>query len=235
MFFGGDYNQWSFRCCWFMLYLDLCYHNIVSHVGLLQFLPQCGYFRDKIEEYCQKNWWYHNHQGNITWVPGLEKSPYNIFGWIDDSIDQISVPFLGPAGNDIGAPCQVQYVNAQELVYSGWKSLHGIKVETVLLPIGMSTVFGPVSARQNNRGTLNLSGLNCILALIQASLPPHCRCMLFGDSIFCGLLQYITTYYRAIAPNVLLAKEVKINATFRAAWMPIEKNYGLTNCVFRNL
>jgi hypothetical protein len=25
MFFGGDYNQWSYGFCWFMLYLDLCY------------------------------------------------------------------------------------------------------------------------------------------------------------------------------------------------------------------
>jgi hypothetical protein len=57
--------------------------------------------------------------------------------------------------------------------------------------------------------------------------------MLFGYSIFCGLLQYITTYYRAFLPHILTAKEVKINATFRAARMPIEKNYGLTNCVFR--
>jgi hypothetical protein len=166
-------------------------------------------------------------------VPGLEKSPYNIFGWIDDSIDQIGVPFLGPAGNFIGAPRRVQYIDAQESVYSGWKKLHGIKVEIVLLPNGMSTLFGPVSARQNDRGTLNLSGRNRFLALIQASMHPHHRCMLFGDSIFRGLLQYITTYYRAILPNVLTAKEVKINASFRAAWMPIEKNYGLTNCVFR--
>jgi len=186
-----------------MLYLDLRYRNIVGHVGLLQFLPQFGYFQDKIEEYCQKDWWYHNQQGNVTWVPGLENLPYNIFGWIDDSIDRIGVPFLGPAGNFIGAPCRVQYINAQESVYSGWKKMHGIKVETVLLPNGMSTIFGPVSARQNNRGTLNLSSLNHFLALIQASMHPHHRCMLFGDSIFCGLLQYITTYYRAILPNVL--------------------------------
>jgi hypothetical protein len=48
--------------------------------------------------------------------------------------------------------------------------------------------------------------------------------MLFGDSIFRGLLQYITTYYHGLLPNVLMAKEVKINATFRAAQMPIEKN-----------
>ncbi len=103
----------------------------------------------------------------------------------------------------------------------------------MLLPNGMSTVFGPVSARQNDRGALNLSGLDCFLALIQASMHPHRRCMLFGDSIFCGLLQYITTNYRAILPNVPTAKEVKINSTFRAAWMPIEKNHGLTYCVFR--
>ena len=116
----------------------------------------------------------------------------------------------------------------------GWKSLHGIKVETVLLPNGIRTVFGLVSARQNNRGTLNLSGgLNHFLMLIQASLLPELRCMMFGDSIFRGLLQYITTYYRAIAPNLLTAEEVKINAAFRAARMPIEKNYGLTSCLFR--
>ncbi len=30
-----------------------------------------------------------------------------------------------------------------------------------------------------------------------------------------------------------MAKEVKINATFRAARMPIEKKYSLTNCIFR--
>ncbi len=72
-----------------MLYLDLRYHNIVGHAGLLQFLPQFDYFRDKIEEYCQKDRWCHDHQGNVTWVPGLEKLPYNISGWIDDSVNQI--------------------------------------------------------------------------------------------------------------------------------------------------
>ncbi len=102
----------------------------------------------------------------------------------------------------------------------------------MLLPIGMSTIFGPVSARQNDRGALNLSGLDWFLVLIQMLLPPHNRCMLFGDSIFCGLLQYITTYC-TIAPNVLTAKEMKINATFWSAWMPIEKNKCLTSCVLR--
>ncbi len=140
-------------------------------------------------------------------MPGLEKFPYNIFGWIDGSINRIGVPFSGPAGDFIGTPCRVQYINAQESVYSGWKKLHGIQVETVLLPNGISTVFGPVSARQSDRCTLNLSSLNCFLTLIQASLHHHRRCMLFGDSIFRGLLQYIATYYRALLPNVLTVEE----------------------------
>jgi hypothetical protein len=175
---------------------------------------------------------YHDHQGNVTFIPGLSELPYNIIDFIDDSIDRVCVLFLDPDGDYKGAPCQVQYIDAQETVYSGWKKLHGIKVETVFLPNGISTVFGPVSARQNDCGTLALSGLDRFITLIQASLPLHERAMLFGDSIFCGLLQSITTYYRAIAPNILTVLELKCNAV-RSARQPIEKNYSLTSCVQR--
>jgi hypothetical protein len=132
-----------------------------------------------------------------------------------------------------GAPHRVEYIDAQETVYSGWKKLHGIKVETVFLPNGISTVFGPVSARQNNPGTLALSGLDRFITLIQALLPLHERAMLSGDSIFRGLLQSITTYYRVIAPNIFTVPELKCNAALRLARQPIEKNYGLTSCVQR--
>jgi hypothetical protein len=80
----------------------------------------------------------------------------------------------------------------------------------------------------NDRGVLNLSGLDNFLFLIQAHLPPHEQCMLFGDKIYRGnALQRITTYYDAIPPNVLSLYERMCNATFRAMRMPIEKNYGL--------
>jgi hypothetical protein len=129
-------------------------------------------------------------------------------------IDQIQVPFSGMDGDYEGAPLQVQYIDAQEPVYSGWKKLCKIKVETVNLPNGMSTLFGPVTARQNDQGTINLSGLNRFLSLIQAAFPAHRKCMLFGDSIFCGQLQNITTYYQDILPSVLTAAELEINAPF---------------------
>jgi hypothetical protein len=143
-----------------IFYLDLRYCNIAGHVGLLRFFSQFELFRDAIQRFCQKDCWYHDHQGNVTFVPGIDALLYNIFGWIDEAIDQIQVPFSGPDGDYEGAPRQAQYIDAQESVYSGWKKLHGIKVETVNLPNGMSTIFGPVTARQNDQGMLNLSWLD---------------------------------------------------------------------------
>ncbi len=104
MFFGGDYAWWKYGYHWMLLYLDLCFRNIVGHIGLLLFLPQFGKFKNAIEEYCQKERMYHDHQGNVTFIPGLSELPYNIFGFIDDSIDQVCVPFLGPDGDYKGAP-----------------------------------------------------------------------------------------------------------------------------------
>jgi hypothetical protein len=63
--------------------------------------------------------------------PGLNELPFSICGFIDDTIDPILVPFSGPAGDYEGAPCRPQYILAQELVYSGYKKLHGHKMETV--------------------------------------------------------------------------------------------------------
>jgi hypothetical protein len=87
MFLGGDHARWSHGYHLLIFYLDLRYHNIFGHVGLLRFLPQFEQFRDAIERYCHKDRWYHDHQGNVTFVPGIDALPYNIFGWIDGSID----------------------------------------------------------------------------------------------------------------------------------------------------
>ena len=57
--------------------------------------------------------------------------------------------------------------------------------------------------------------------------------MVFGDSIYRGILQNITSYYQAIPTGVLTPAEPKINAALRSAQQPIKKNYGLTSCVQR--
>ena len=140
MFSGGDCSKWSYGYRWLIFYLDLRYRNIVGHVGLLRFLPQFEQFRDAIQRFCQKDRWYHDHQSNVTFIPGLDALPYNSFGWIDDSNNRVQVPYSGPDGDFEGAPRQAQYIDAQESVYSGWKKLHGIKVDTVFLPNGIKAV-----------------------------------------------------------------------------------------------
>jgi hypothetical protein len=232
-YFGGDYTRWSYGHRWMMLYLDMRYGSIIGHEGILRFLPLFGEFRNAIEKYCQKDRLYYDHEGNGTLVPGLNELPFNICAFIDGTIDPILVPFSGPAGDYEGAPRRPQFILAQESVYSGYKKMHGHKMETVFFPNGISTCFGPVSARQNDRGTLNMSGLDRFLVLIQAHLPPHMKCMVFGDSVYHGNLEMITSYYRAIPPDVLTPSELRCNAALRAARMPIERNYGLQSCVQR--
>lgn len=232
--FGGDYARWSFGYQLILFYLDERYKNIIGHQGLLRFRDQFPHFFECIQGYCQKSRMRENDNGDIIEYPGLDHLPdeYRIIGFIDDSIDRISTPFSGPAGDYKGAPRRYQYESAQRAVYSGYKHCHGIKVETVFLPNGISTVFGPVSARRNDRGVLNMSGLNAFLELIQLNAPVKFK--LLGDGLFAMGLSCIVSYYRAI-PGIfhLTVAETTINYVLKSARMTIEKNYGMTNVVFR--
>ena len=90
--------------------------------------------------------------------------PFDIFGFIDCSIDKICRPFSGPDGDYEGAPQKEQYDRTQRAFYMGYKKCHSIKVETVLLPNGISKVFGPFSAHLHDTASvLNMSGLNRFL------------------------------------------------------------------------
>ena len=79
--------------------------------------------------------------GGIQVRHGLHHLPYTL------TIDRISVPYSGPADNYIGAPRRPEYAIVQESVYTRYKKIHGIKIEIVLLPNGISTIYGPCTAR----------------------------------------------------------------------------------------
>ena len=55
------------------------------------------------------------------------------------------------------------------IVY-GIQKVHGIKVETIFLPNGISTVFGGVSCRRSDTGVEHMSGINSFLEYIQLNL-----------------------------------------------------------------
>jgi hypothetical protein len=67
----------------------------------------------------------------------------------------------GLNGDYDGAPRKALGDVAQRAVYTGYKKCYGLKVETVLLPNGISTVFGPTLARIHDvGGVLLMSGLD---------------------------------------------------------------------------
>ena len=83
--------------------------------------------------------------------------------FIDDTIDRVSTPFSGPRGDYAGAGRKEEYAETHRTLYIGYKKVHGIKMETILLLNGISTVFGGVSCRQSDTGVENMSGINSFL------------------------------------------------------------------------
>ena len=230
-YFGGDYARWGYAYSWMLVYLDHRYANIIGHQGLLRFVHDFPRFHNAIEKFVQRDRIYHNHDGTASIVQGLSHLPFNVFGFIDDTIDRISTPFSGLDGDYVGAPRKFEYQDAQQSVFTGYKKLHGIKVETIYLPNGISTLFGPLSARRGDAGVVAMINLNEFLVNIQSSL--NVLFAAFGDPAFCLGLDCIMSYINQVGPNPLTQCEKRVNSAMSSARITIEKNYGQTSCVFK--
>ena len=166
--FGRHASCWSRGYPWILRYLDGRYEDIVGHQGLVRFVDQFPDFYNSIQEHVRKTSTHHFNDGTAADYTGLRFLPYNIFGFIDCSIGRINRPYSGPDGDYIGAPRKEKYDIAQRSVYTGYKKCHGIKVETVMLPNGISTVYSPTSARIHDlSGVLQMSGVDQFLVKIQ--------------------------------------------------------------------
>jgi phage tail protein X len=133
----------------------------------------------------------HNVDGTIVEVNCLNFLPFDIFGFIDCLIDRICRPFLEPDGDYVGALRKEQYARMQQAFYTGYKKCRGIKDETMLLPNGISTVFGPVSAHLHDiASVLTMRGLNQFLTRIQRNKQHQCQVM--GDGVYrAGFLECV--------------------------------------------
>ncbi len=98
---------------------------------------------------------------------------------------------LGPDGDYACAPRRPLGDVAQRAVYTVYKKCYGLKVEMVLLPNGISTLFGPTLACIHDiGGVLLMSGLDDFLVEIQPGKPEVYGA--FGDSTYnAGYLQCI--------------------------------------------
>ena len=233
LLFGGNACRWSYGFPWLLRYLDDRYEDIIGHQGLARYVDQFPKFYEKIQERVRKTTIHHYNDGTAEEFAGLRFLPYSIFGFIDCSIYRIERPYSGPDGDYIGAPRKERYYQFQRAVYTRQKKLHGIKVETVLLPNGISTISGPYSARPHDvGGVLNMSGLDQFLFVIQQG-NEHMYSA-FGDAPYnAGYLQCVRSYFRAAPGGQLTPYQEVCNNRIKPCREAIEWSYGDVSKLFQ--
>jgi hypothetical protein len=112
-YFGGDYNCWTYAYPWTLRYLDDRYKDVVGYQGLSRFVSDFPLFHRAIEEYVQCDHLRKLNVGTMTIVPGVNFLPWDVFAFVNDSIDHISTPFSGPQGDYEGAARRPQFADAQ--------------------------------------------------------------------------------------------------------------------------
>ena len=232
-------TRWEFGFPWMARYLDRRYRNIIGHQNLLRFRHQFPRFFDAIEQFVMRPKWHRNLDNQWWWSPGLAESPMRVFAIIDCKVYKTNVPFSGPRDGDVGAPRKRRYGTAQEAFFTGHRSRRSWKVENVLLPNGISTMFGPVSCRRTDIGggasVQDMSRLGNFLRLIQrgrpALTPPYA---VLGDFPYGVNMETIRTYYRAYFTPATRTEYMNIcDAVFGDVRQGIEWMYGKTENNFK--
>lgn len=226
--FGGDQSRWSYGWPWILHYIDSRYQDVLSHQGLKRFVDDFPRFHAAIERKVKQDSPHCRNDGSGYIEPGLYFLPFQICLWLDCSIFRTCIPGTGPAGDYIGAPRKVNAYYIQRALYTRYKKLHGIKMETVMLPNGISTLYGPASARASDvgDGVLRMSGLDDFLFEIQQGRP-HIYSG-FGDSVY-GMagLRCIRSYFKVYRRDAELTEYQKIcNKKLKACRQAIEWSYG---------
>jgi hypothetical protein len=124
---------------------------------------------------------------NLNWPhckqfhpPANEPGGFRYAGFIDNTM----FAFSRPGGNtDGGSAAPRVPKEIQQAWYTGWKKLHGMKWQTVILANGMDLhVFGPLSVRKNDLTSLELSKFEEQFAQLQQGSDIILK--IFGDSAY---------------------------------------------------
>jgi hypothetical protein len=124
----------------------------------------------------------------------------------------------------------------QQAFYNGWKSIHGLKHQTVDNAFGITEdMFGPEPLRRHDTILYNDSNINDRFGAEQGAVVRDERCCIFGDSAY-KTEEYVRSYYKtdyyADDPE-LQRKLVLWNRGAKHCRISIEWNYGVTGALFR--
>ena len=158
---------------------------------------------------------------NCYFEPPGQEAGFNIFGFIDNTMNATCRPGGGPTRDGTNAPRNDPLI--QRAWYNGWKKVHGMKWQTIDLPNGMNFhVYGPVSLRHNDLYTLHHSQIDQKLDELFAG--DVYRYAIYGDSAY---LIYGLNNIRARHDNLHnTPREVLENKSMSSCRECIEWDYG---------
>ena len=151
----------------------------------------------------------------------------NLVAWfIDCNCLPTSVVGGGPA--DVGANSRRWDERIQQAFYNGWKSVHGLKHQTVDNAFGLTVdMYGPESLRRNDLSLLRESDINNRLAQLQVD--EEVQYIIMGDSAY-KKRSHITSYH---SQEDNIPGHVMWNRKMKKVRISIEWNYGCTASLYR--
>jgi hypothetical protein len=135
-------------------------------------------------------------------------------------------PAGGPTTDGEDAPRWDPHI--QEALYNGWKSIHGLKHQTVDNAYGCTEdICGPTSLRRNDLYLFGLSEINERFRVEQ--LDEEKQYVIFGDSAY-KVQSHCRSYYKA---DEGLANHEGCNCALKHVRVSIEWNYMVTSNSFK--
>ena len=203
--FGGDPRYLSLMFEVMINHLYITFYNKISGTSLSQWIPEhvdlCrelihnALSGGAIEETTIEGGQVVDRQ---LIIHNFELESFRLFGFLDD----FAVPTARPAG-----PRGASRPDVQRAFYSGYLRRHGLKAQVVYLPIGIIGSVYITELRQNDNGTLNISGLNNYLVqLLRGFLVDGLFPALFCDGIF-AVLATIVPRFRNPSPELQLLNQ----------------------------
>jgi hypothetical protein len=144
----------------------------------------------------------------------LKIDNFRIIGFIDCKIVETCWLGSGQAEDNAEAPPHEDADLIQESVYSGYMRCHGLKILNITLLNGLiGALYGAISTRENDNGTLSLSNLSIDMMHLQPEVMQGRQngedmlyYSIYGDAIF-PLLNCITGYHRQPLQGELTDRE----------------------------
>ena len=201
--FGRDYSLWS-RVINFMLNFMVDWWSYLLFDNMTFWLPYLALMHSNIVDKIRSLGY--NYDIRLL---GLDlDTQHHIFGFIDNTITATCRPAGGPADDGINARRLDALI--QRAFYTGWKKLHGLKLQSIDLPNGMTFhAYGPISCRHSDSFSFRESRIQTKLAELQEN--EEIKYSMYGDSAYgrghliCARHQGDNLTPRQIAENKLFS------------------------------